>query len=230
MKKKFLKITGIMILFIALVVFWGYNKYFKPDPEIQQQLNNQFGAEFFNPFKDNKVFNNSGAVNNVKSNNDLKPVDDLKKKINTPTIVSMLKKVKEQEESKIVTTSTPVNENIATKRITQDEINIKYTPQFNYLQDVALSCLDTLYSAAVREYVQHSKAGTLNRSELVQKYIQAGTMVEANMDSEFYSTLNAMQAELIANNLPTDIVDVTKIKYEKAKSDKRSQLLSKVRK
>ncbi len=214
MKKKFLKITGIVVIFMALGGFWGYNKYFKPDPEIQQQLNNQFGAEFFNSFDDEKVVNNSEAVNNIKS------VDDLAKKI----------EVKEQEEVKTVTNSTPVNENIVAKRITQDEINNKYKPQFNNLQNVALSRLDTLYSAAIQEYVQSSKAGTLNRPELVQKYIQAGNMLEANLNSQFYSTLNAMQAELIANNLPTDIVGVYKIEYEKAKSDKRSQLLVKVRK
>lgn len=224
MKKKFLKITGIMVLFTVLVGFWGYSKYFKPDLEIQQQLNNQFGAEFFTPFDNKKEVNNSGADNNIKS------VDNLKNKNDIPMIISMLEKVKEQEGNKIVTTATPVNENVVAKQITQDEINNKYKPQYNYLQNVALSRLDTLYSAAIQEYVQGSKAGTLNRSELAQKYIQAGTMLEANVDSQFYSTLNAMQAELIANNLPTDIVGVNKSEYEKAKSDKRSQLLAKIRK
>jgi len=37
-----------------------------------------------------------------------------------------------------------------------------------------------------------------------------------------------MQAELIANDLSTDIVGAHKSEYEKAKSDKRSQLLTKV--
>ena len=224
MKKKLLKITGVMVLLMVLVGFWGYNNYMKPDVEIQQQLNNQFGAGFFTSFSDDKVFNNSGAVNNVKS------VDDLTKKTHIPMIVAMSDKVKEQDAGKTVTTSTPVNETMVAKGITQDEINNKYQPQFNYLQDVALSRLDTLYSAAIQEYVQSSKAGTLNRPALVQKYIQAGTMLEANVDSQFYSALNAMQAELIANNLPTDSVGVKKIEYEQAKSAKRSQLLAKVRK
>lgn len=211
MKKKLLIITGIMVLLIAGGCFWGYNNYFKPDPEIQQQLYNQFGAEFFNMSNNPKVVNNSGAANNVNSG------DDLANKTDIPMIGS----------DKI---STPVDENIDAKPITPDEIDNKYKPQFNYLQNVALSRLDTLYSAAIQEYVQSSKAGTLNRSELAQKYIQAGTLLEANVDGQFYSTLNAMQAELIANNLPTDIVDVHKLEYEKAKSAKRSQLLAKVRK
>lgn len=216
-----------MVLLIALVSFWGYNKYFAPDPEIRQQLNSQFGEDFFNSFDDEKVVNSSGAVDNLKSNKDEESVDDLAVKIDT-IIVSTPQKVKEQEESQ--TTSTPVNENIEVERITQDEINNKYKPQFNHLQNVALSRLDTLYSAAIQEYVQGSKAGKMNRSELIRKYIQAGTMLEANVDSQFYSALNAMQAELIADNLPTDIVGVYKSGYEKAKSDKRSQLLSKAQK
>jgi len=205
MKKKLLKITGILVLLMALVGFWGYNKYFKPDPETQQQLTNQFGPEFFNSFDDEQVVNNS-AANNVKS------VDELVK--NTD----------------IVTIPTPVNDTTVVKQITQDEINNQYKPQFNHLQSVALSRLDTLYSAAVQEYVQSSKAGTVNRSALAQKYIQAGTMLEASLDSQFYSVLGAMEAELIANNLPTDLVGVNKREYENAKSAKRSQLLAKVRK
>ena len=223
MKKKFLKITGIMVLLTAIVGFWGYNSYFKPDPRIQQQLNTQFGAGFFNSF-DEKVVNNSGPVNNVKS------VADSAKKIDTPTVVSMLEKAKPQENGKPAIASTPANETIVAKPVTQEEINNKYKTRFNYLQNVALSRLDTLYSAALQEYEQGKKAGTLNRSELAQKYIQAGTMLEASMDGEFNNTLNAMQAELIANNLPTDSVGVYMSEYEKAKSAKRSQLLAKVRK
>ena len=223
MKKKFLKITGIMVLIMALVGFWGYNKYFKPNVEIQQQLDNQFGPGFFDSFTDPKEDDKSGLANNdvnsnneVKpdndgsSNNEEKPVDDSDKKTDLPN------------------TSTPVNEAIA-KVITLDEITLKYTPQFNNLQNVALSRLDTLYSAAIQEYVQRSKAGTLNRSELAQKYIQAGNLLEANVNSQFYSTLDALQAELIANNYPTNSVSVIKTEYEKAKSAKRSQLLAKMR-
>ncbi|MDR3584976.1 MAG: hypothetical protein P4L59_06575 [Desulfosporosinus sp.] len=234
MKKKLLYITGIMVLFMALVGIWGYNKYFKPDMEVQQQLNNQFGANFFNAFDDKKEINNSGAVVNI-----VKSVADLKEKIEIPTPLSMLEKAKAQQESNLVTTSTtstttttttapvPVNETIVANKITQDEINSKYQPQFNYIQNVALSRLDILYSAAIQEYVQQKKAGALNRSGLIQKYIQAGNMLEASVDSRFYSTLNAMQADLTANNLPTDLVGVNKSEYEKAKSDKRSQLLAK---
>jgi len=209
--KKFLTITGIVVLLLALVGFWGYNNYVKPDPEIKQQLASQFGEDFFNFDKelDNEAVDNSGkAANNVES------VDAL---------------VVPAEGGK-VTGSTPVNENTVEKLITQEEINMKYKPQFAHLQSAALGRLDTLYSAAIQEYTQGKKAGTVNRSELAQKYIQAGTMLEASMDGQFYSRLDAMKAELIANNFPTDTVDAYKAEYEQAKSDKRSGLLAKVRK
>ncbi len=217
MKKKFFILTSIMVLLIAMVGFWGYTKYFKPDPEIQQQLDNQFGAEFFTSFDDEKVVNKPEAVN------DVKPVEDLPETIVSPKTPE---KVNEQGESQ----KPPVKVNTTEKLLTQDQISTKYKPQFIHLQNVALSRLDTLYSAAIEEYVQRSKAGTLNRSELAQKYIQAGNKLEANVDIQFNKTLNDMQAELIANNLPTDSLSVTKAEYEKAKSDKRSQLLAKIRK
>ena len=215
MKNKFLKITGLVVIFVALVGFWGYNKYFKADPEIQQQLNNQFGEGFFS--FDEKT------TENLESNNGSKSVDEFNNKGDSPANLS-----KEQEEGKTGTTSPPVNENTTTKKITQDEINANYTPRFKHLQSVALSRLDALYSAAIQEYVQQKNAGTLNRSALAQKYIQAGTRLEASLDSQFYGTLNEMQAELVANNLPTDSVGVIKSEYENAKSGKRSQLLAKI--
>jgi len=222
MKKKFLKIAGVIVILLAGVSFLGYNKYFKPDLQIQQELTNQFGSEFFTSFDDKKVENNSGgAVDNLDSTNEAKSGDDSNEMVDTPN--------KEQEKSEPGKISTPVNDNINSKVITQDEINNKYRPQFSYLQSVALSRLDTLYSAAIQEYAQRKKDGTMNRSELAQKYIQAGTMLEANVDRQFNSTLNAMQAELIANNLSTDIVGVIESEYENAKSNKRSQLLAKVR-
>ncbi|MCO1602138.1 hypothetical protein [Desulfosporosinus nitroreducens] len=219
MKKKFLIFTGVMLLFIALICFWGYNKYFKPNPQIQQQLNSQFGAEFFTSFNDANVAKTLEDADTVEGANSLGTSNNLQLN-NEPKSV-------EYEESEVLNNSTSANENIE-KRITENQISAKYKPQFNNLQNIALSRLDTLYSAAIQEYSQRSKAGTLNRSELIQKYMQAATMLEANVDSQFYSTLSGMQGELIANHLSVDIIDMTKSQYEKAKSDKRSQLLSKV--
>lgn len=228
MKKKFLKITGIIVLVISLGGLWGYNKYFKPNPVIQKELNNQFGTDFFNSFDPQNVGNNSsngsankatGAANNIPGTG----VINNSGAVNNGKVDGSEEKSNSQSAA-----STPGNETNAAQGITQEEITNKYMPKFTYLQNVALNRLDTLYSAAIQEYEQGKKAGTLNRSQLAQKYLQAGTMLEASVDNQFNSTLNAMQAELTANNFPTDIIGVTKSEYEKAKSAKRTQLLAKV--
>lgn len=224
MSNKFLKITGILVLLLAMGGFWGYNKYFKSDPEIQQQLNTQFGEDFFSFDDEKDVGHNSGKGDNVESKSDSTPGAELNNKTDSPTAVA-----NEQGESKTTPTSTSENGNTATKPITQAEVSAKYSPQFQHLQNVALDRLDTLYSAAIQEYVQQKKAGTLNRSALAQKYIQAGNRLEASLDSQFNSTLNEMKAELVANNLSTDVVSAIKSQYESVKSSKRSQLLSGVR-
>jgi len=223
MKKKLFIILGLVFIAIALVSYWGYNKYFKPDPKTQQQLNSQFGADFFNFDEADKK---PGPINKEKFS------ADLAQKIDIPTLVSIMEKAKTQEDSEQTSmpeaASTSEKETNVAKQVTQEAIDNKYKNRFMYLQSAALSRLDTLYSAAAQEYAQNKKTGTLNRSELAQKYIQAGTMLESSMDNEFNSTLNAMQAELIANNLPTDSVGIYKSNYEKAKSAKRSQLLAKM--
>jgi len=220
MRSKFVKIAGVMVLLIAVAGFWGYDKYFKPDLEIQHELTNQFGEDFFTSFDDLNVEKDLSMEG--QPTNQPKTADDMSEMVETPD--------NEPKQTELGTITTPVKQNTTSKEVTLDEINNKYKSQFSYLQSVALSRLDTLYSAAVQEYAQRKKEGTVNRSALAQKYIQAGNMLEANMDRQFNSTLNAMQAELVANNLSTDLVDAIESEYENAKSAKRSQLFSKLTK
>ncbi|MBC2728493.1 hypothetical protein [Desulfosporosinus sp.] len=222
MRSKFLKIAGVMVLLIAVAGFWGYDKYFKPDLEIQHELTSQFGEDFFTSFDGLNAENNPGTVG--------QPINQPKTTDDTNEINETPDNKPKQTEPEPGTIAAPVKQTTTPKEFTLEEINNKYKSQFSYLQSVALSRLDTLYSAAVQEYAQRKKEGTINRSALAQKYIQAGNMLEANMDRQFSNTLNAMQAELIANNLPTDLIDAIESEYENAKSDKRSQLLSKLTK
>ncbi|MBC2722535.1 MAG: hypothetical protein HGJ97_07595, partial [Desulfosporosinus sp.] len=213
MRSKFLKIAGVMVLLIAVAGFWGYDKYFKPDLEIQHELTSQFGEDFFTSFDGLNAENNPGTVG--------QPINQPKTTDDTNEINETPDNKPKQTEPEPGTIAAPVKQTTTPKEFTLEEINNKYKSQFSYLQSVALSRLDTLYSAAVQEYAQRKKEGTINRSALAQKYIQAGNMLEANMDRQFSNTLNAMQAELIANNLPTDLIDAIESEYENAKSDKR---------
>ncbi|WP_088187370.1 hypothetical protein [Desulfosporosinus sp. FKA] len=221
MKKKLLLISGVILVLIGFGGIWGYNKYLRPNPVIQKQLQNQFGADFFNIALPKEI-TGSNAVDNGKTDRDQTRQSDIRENSqqHTPT---------EQNAEKTLT-SNFANASTSAKGVTQDEIIKKYTPQFGYLQNLALSRLNALYAAAVQEYEQGKKSGTLNRSALAEKYIQAGNMLEASVDNQFYRTLDAMQAELIANHLSTDIINTEKNEYEKAKSAERFQLLSKARK
>lgn len=223
MKKKLLKFTGLMIVVVALVGIWGYNQFFKPDPKVQQELKNQFGEDFFSSFGNNNVVKPPSPVSNNKPSTTVNSKEEANKNTEANEVIS-----NNTNASETVTLS-PVNDNSTSKPETIDEVKNKYLPVFNQLQNVALSRLDTLYSAAIQEYKQGSKTGTLNRSALIQKYMQAGTMLESNVDGQFNNTLSAMQNELVANNLPTDVVSSIRSEYEKAKSNMRAQLLSKVR-
>ncbi|KLU67447.1 hypothetical protein DEAC_c06590 [Desulfosporosinus acididurans] len=221
MKKKLLLISGVILVLIGFGGIWGYNKYFRLNPVIQKQLQNQFGTDFFNIALPKEI-TGSNAADNGKTDSDQTRQSDIRENSQSHTAT-------EQDAEKTLT-STFGNASTSAKGVTQDEIIKKYTPQFGYLQNLALSRLNALYAAAVQEYKQGEKSGTLNRSALAEKYIQAGNMLEASVDNQFYRTLDAMQAELIANHLSTDIINAEKNEYEKAKSAERFQLLSKARK
>ena len=245
MKKKILTITSLIILLIAVVGFWGYNKYFKPAPEIKQQLYNQFGAGFFNSFpaKTGTADDSELKVDNSRTTAEPEKAEEKPSQTVPPAGAKKSGQVEEesqtplqeqnqtsaQEQNQTPTTTIPsVNANNPSKQITEQNIVNKYMPQINSLQNLALSRLGTLYAAAKTEYQQDKKAGTLNVSALVQKYIQAGNMLEANVDGQFNTILNQMQAELVSNHLPTDQIGIIRNEYEQAKAAMRSQLLAKV--
>ncbi|KTE93877.1 hypothetical protein AT727_02670 [Desulfitobacterium hafniense] len=216
MKNKIFKIIGIIVLIIAIVGFWGYSKYLKPNPVIQQQLVEQFGEDFFS-FEDVEL---AGDVGSGDSEGKVTspPQKNNSEGTNVDTEAGI---VKENVENKNSAPSKEEN----TEPVTLEQIDNKYQPQFSHLQNLAVSRLDTLFATAIQEY----KEGTLSRSQLSQKYIQAASTLEASVDSQFYAVLAKMKKELKENNLATDIINVYRVNYENAKSDKRAQLFAQVR-
>ncbi|EHQ91809.1 hypothetical protein [Desulfosporosinus youngiae] len=217
--KKILKITGILALIIAIAGFWGYDKFFRPDPVIQQQLREQFGEDFFS-FEDIELSGDTGSNNSAAVGENDKGEKGNSSPQNTPNQVNAgVNKANEENKD-----SAPVKEE-REKIPTPEQVGDKYHAKFMHLQDLALSRLDILFAAALQEY----KEGKVNESQLAQKYIQASTTLEANVDSQFYSVLTKLEEELKENKLATDIVKVYREQYENAKSAKRSQLLAQVR-
>jgi hypothetical protein len=110
-----------------------------------------------------------------------------------------------------------------------ESIIAKYAPVFEKLQESAIERLEELYQAAVAEYQEESQAGTLNRFQLANKYLQAGRLLEASVDNAFYALLDGMEKELKKNNLPTAIVSEIESAYEETKKDKKEELFGRLR-
>ena len=236
MIRKFLKIIGIIVLAVVLLGLAGYYALFKPDLELQQELKAEFGEEFFE-------INDTGSGTAAFSSRD----DDPAQKYNVSqkeTMVQMVVKGiekmtgtysktaagKTDETQPVSVMVGPVNTDKQAAPVGQDQEEIieKYAPQFQSLQSQSVSRLEVLYASVIAESRVQTAYGTSNRTELIRKYIQAGSMLESAADKQFYNILHDLQAELAANGLPTEIINNIESEYLSAKSGKRSELLGRV--
>lgn len=112
---------------------------------------------------------------------------------------------------------------------TLEEVIAKYEPVFMSLQDTALERLEELYQSAAAEYRSEKTAGTLDRFQLTNKYLQAGRLLEKTVDEAFYSLLEGMEKELKSKNLPTFIVTDIEAEYIEAKEEKKESLFKRAR-
>lgn len=105
-----------------------------------------------------------------------------------------------------------------------------YEPAFKEIEAKALQRLDNLLEAALEEYYQEKNEGTLNRFMLTNKYIQAGRMLENNVDKTFNALLDKMKAELTRKGHSTAITTEIKDTYHNSKDEKRRELLDRLQK
>lgn len=202
-KNKALKIVGIILLIAAVFAVWVYVEFFRFDPQVKSQVEQQYGKDFF-------------RIESPKQNveKEIQPEDS------TSSIAKATQaKLKAEEQEQTDQSSVP----------RQEEIIDKYLPQFEALEGTATGRLQELYNGAVQEYKQQKAQGTLDLKVLVRKYLQASGMLETNIDSKFYSTLNEMKGELQRNNLPTDMVKTISQEYENAKTQKKRELMNRVK-
>jgi len=227
MKKKF--VTVLLCIFIGItgLGIWGYNHFLGDDPVVREQLHNQFGEDFFS--FDIDVLESSNLAENITSTNpQTEYIPESVNPVQAPKNTDQSPDPNHSREAKPEKNNDGLVEDKGKKSLTMDEINIKYESKFMLLQDVGLSRLDLLVSTATQEYKEGKESGSLNRSELAKKYLQAGTTLEKNMDNQFYSLLSQMEGELKENNLPTDLVKTYEEIYENAKSSKRAELFAKI--
>ncbi|CAA7603118.1 Hypothetical protein DEACI_3941 [Acididesulfobacillus acetoxydans] len=254
MKKKLLVLTSVIVVVLAVVGLWGYSVFFRVNPKVKQQLYHQFGANFFNTFPDSAGGKNSAAPGGVTGQGaGVKPGGAANfgagADPGAPGSTAPFDPSRGSAGGLSASTGTgshdpgggvpggtsggsaPGNPNSSlgsgAPLLTEAGVVGQYLPEIRSLQSVALSRLDTLYAAAVQEYREDKAAGTLNRAALAQKYIQAGNLLEANVDNRFYSIMGSLHSELVSDGLPTDEVGVIKSQYEAAKAARRSAILGK---
>ncbi len=199
MKKKYLIGLGIIAIIIGLALWWGYDSFLKPDPEIQAQLIEEFGTEFFTNF-DEQVPVDPPSVPGWGETQ--------------PTIADSQQKPSSFESG--ISTDVQAEEQVILQ---------KYAPGLGVLQNQALARLDILVAAAAQEYKEQQQTGSPDSKALARKYLEASNMLEENVDGEFYRNLNAMEAELIQNNLSTAVVADIEKQYINAKAKKRSEMV-----
>jgi hypothetical protein len=105
----------------------------------------------------------------------------------------------------------------------------KYEPHFDALNITALERLEELYTEAVTEYETRQKNGTLDRLKLTSKYIQAGRLLESQVDQRFFILLNHMAAELKRKNLDGSIIAEIEEIYAQTKAEKKKELFNRLR-
>jgi len=111
----------------------------------------------------------------------------------------------------------------------------KYEPHFNALNTTALERLEeldppeNLNTEAATKYETRQKNGTLDRLKLTSKYIQAGRLLESQVDQRFFILLNHMAAELKRKNLDGSIIAEIEEIYAQTKAEKKKELFNRLR-
>lgn len=108
-----------------------------------------------------------------------------------------------------------------------EEVIDNYEPAFQTLEDEALRRLDMLFQEAIAEY--QAGDGTVDRFMLTNKYIQAGRMLEENVDETFYELLEEMESELSRKGYSKEILKEIETTYEQAKDNKKRELMNRLR-
>ena len=109
-----------------------------------------------------------------------------------------------------------------------EDIIEKYVPVFMALENQIGRKLESLLTSALDEYQEQKQNGTYNRFILANKYIQAGRMLERNVDKTFYELLDEMKKELTLNGYSTDITREVEQTYKKEKEERKRLLFERL--
>ncbi len=228
-KKVLLVVIAMFIAILAGAGFWIHNALFSYDPLVEKQILDQFGEDFFDfdwdlvlpPANDDDVIDQTNPPSGSDSAADP----------GTGTESNPAETTEPPEP-----TEPPAEDNDndtapqppAPDPVTMESIVAKYETRLKALEAQALEKLDALFNAAVAEYQEQKEAGTLDKTALANKYIQAGQMLENSADAQFNALLSELESELAAHGFSTAITKEIKSVYNNAKTAKKREFLSKV--
>lgn len=227
MRSSCAKIICAIIIVLALLGWWGYNTWLRPDPSVREQLAEQFGDDFFIPGSADPL----PASENKTSPGDSSITENFLagREGNRDTQIkegSLADESPLEYEKSAPQTAESIDDRIPALQITETDIINKYAPKFSALEQFTNSRLDQIYAAAEQEYGEQSRAGTLNHAAWTQKYLQACLKLQDSVNPQFYGLVNEMEAELKGNNLSTDVIADIKQEYTASKYQKIKELLA----
>jgi hypothetical protein len=105
----------------------------------------------------------------------------------------------------------------------------RHEQRFTALEQVAMHKLDTLYETGRQEYEHERRIGVLDQVVLVLKYLEAGRVLERNMDVVFQAMVTDLRDDLSANRLPLDAAGLVESEYVSRKERLRGHYIGRIR-
>jgi hypothetical protein len=238
MKKKLLISLGLLLFILFTGGIWAYNYYFTLNAQINTQLEEQFGADFFDfrnltihdfnldehpsSFDSDKTVVLPHSDNTDEQLPTVSTQKDIEQQDSKQTTVVPSKKTSNKEDE---ATQVKPAKRYEKELITEESIINTYVPELKQLEAFALDRLDILFTSALQEYKQKKKEGTLNKSDLSRKYLQASKKLENGVDQVFNQIVAEMKMKLTQNNYSTQIIQDIQKKYKDTKSKKMAEFL-----
>ncbi len=224
------KISIVLAAFVLLLGGLAGGAYLYltiPDAEIQKELEESFGADFFELFSLDydlqRTAENEQSGNEAGSKAPPGP--------GAPAEDSAGNEEKTGDDSQQRDDSERENEerdpgDSGTREVTRDKIVGRYESWILSLEEIALERLETLRKSALEEYQeQREKKGRVDRARLARKYIQAADRLEDNVDKKFQEILGEMERELREHGFSTDIIPDLEKAYKQKKAEMREYYL-----
>lgn len=105
------------------------------------------------------------------------------------------------------------------------EIISNYNSQFHLMRKDYEAKLDSLLKVGYMEYISEN----ISRFKLTKRYINEGSRLEKESDSNFNNLLNEMNEVLQSNNYDTEIIQDLKKYYSEYKSNSQLKFVEKIK-